>query len=122
MNNQADTGRIEGECPLGIWIVGETRVFGFHLLHCSGGERSVDDRKVDTSLLKYRVRFLQSGGVRYCKYTRNTATAFCSSPLVAIELGGGRVELLEAVNDSFLEADDVLFDLFTKSRSHFGER
>ena len=95
-------------------------MLGFHLLHCRGGKRSMDDGNVDTSLLKYGVRILQPLGVRYCKRARETSTALCPSPVVAFELGGRWVEFLEGGYDPVLEVDDVFLDMDAKSCSHFG--
>lgn len=62
VDDQADAGCVEGELCLGI---GEARMLRFHLLDCVGRKRSMDDGCVDSSLLQYGVRVLQSRGVRY---------------------------------------------------------
>ena len=119
VDDQTDPSSEEGEYPLSVWIRGEGRVVDPHLFDGSGGKRSMDDRNVDTGLLKYGVRLLWSRWVRYGKCTRDTFTALGPSPAVAIEFWSGWVELLEASYDTVLKIDDVFRDLVTKSNRHF---
>ena len=119
MDDQTDPSSEEGEYPLSVWIRGEGRVVGPHLLDGSGGKGSMDDRNVDTGLFKYGARLLWSPRARYGKRAGDAFTALGPSPAIAIEFWSRWVELLEAGYDAVLKIDDVFCDLITKSNRHF---
>ena len=120
VNDEADTGREEGEPSLSIDIRGESRMLDPHLFDGSGGKGSIDDRNVYTGLFKHSVRLLRSRG-GYGKHAGDAFTALGPSPTIAVEFLGRGVDLLEPGHDPVLEVDDVFRDLITKSYWHLVE-